>query len=202
MTAPGKKGTRPRLLKLSPRQARFKDNLLEGMGMKEAYTAAGYTGKSTSAATNASRLLKNNPFLRQAYEEGIQRAADKAEVTQARILREDGHIAFSDIADIFDDKGSLRSPKDIPPAVRRSISSIRVIEKWDPTAKKMATTYEYKFWDKGKAVERLAKHLGMFEKDNMQRLDSGLLTTLLAGLPPEYAEQVKAELLRRSKRER
>ena len=29
--------------------------------------------------------------------------------------------------------------------------------------------YKYKFWDKGKSLERISKHLGLYEKDNLQK---------------------------------
>jgi phage terminase small subunit len=180
---------------LSNRQLKFKNNLLEGMTPKDAYMDAGYSKNDKTAAKNSSRLMLKNAEFRRAYEEGLEQAANKAEVSKSRVLLEDSHIAFSDIAGIFDANGILLPPKDIPAAIRRSISSIKVVEHWDPKSKKMLHTYEYRFWDKGKAIERLSKHLGMFEKDNMQRLDSSLLNILLAGLPKEYADKVKAALV-------
>ena len=29
--------------------------------------------------------------------------------------------------------------------------------------------YKYRFWDKGKSLERISKHLGLYEKDNLQK---------------------------------
>ena len=52
----------------------------------------------------------------------------------------------------------------------RAIVSLKVIKTQslkDPNL--IRTEYRYKFADKGKALERLGKHFGMYEKDNMQK---------------------------------
>jgi hypothetical protein len=51
----------------------------------------------------------------------------------------------------------------LPEDVQRAISGLEIIQEANGQVK-----YKYKFWDKGRSLERLEKYLGMFEKDNLQ----------------------------------
>lgn len=92
---------------------------------KAAYIKAGYKSKGAAAEVNASRLLRNAKVA--AIIDKVQeKALDKAEISQERILQEEAKLAFS-------------NPK-------------------TPIT----------FSDKGRSLERLERHLGMFEKDAQQ----------------------------------
>jgi len=64
----------------------------------------------------------------------------------------------------------MLSLKDLPDHMARAIVSLKVIKTQslkDPDI--VRTEYRYKFADKGKALERLSRYLGMYEKDNQQK---------------------------------
>ena len=150
--------------KLTYLQERFKNNILSGMDGKTAYFEAGYRARGAAAEVNASRLLRNAK-VRAKLEEGRKKAAYKAEISLIRILEEEKIIAFSDIGDLWDlETGSLRVPEKLPEEVRRAVSSVKQRTLLDGTH-----IFEYKFWDKGKSLERIERYLGMFEKDNEQK---------------------------------
>ena len=182
--------------KLNPRQQAFLNNLMKGMSQKEAYVSAGYSPKT--AEQNSTALIRN-PKFRANFEAAKERAANKAEATLERVLREECRIAFADIIGLFDENGALVRPQDIPEDLRRAIASIKVIEKWDPESMRMLNVYEYRFWDKGRALERIGKHLGMYEKDNEQKrpaLDE--VFAAIAAVSPKLAEAIKERIANRS----
>ena len=155
---------------------------------KLAAEQAGYSMRT--AYSTGQRLLKKFPEVAKAVKDGLERLAWKAEVKAERILREEGTIAFSDIAKIFNGK-TLISPDKLPEDVRRSISSIKQTVRTD---KNLATetTYEYRFWDKGRALERLSKHLGLYKEDNEQK---GIkLQDVISALPEDFRDGVCREL--------
>ena len=131
------------------------------MNQREAYENAGFKARGKTARAAASRLLANVNF-RKHYERSRKRAENKAEATQTRVLKEECRIAYSDIAGIFDGP-TLIPPGDIPEDVRRAISLVKVKTRTHDMGddKETETTYEYKLWDKGAALNRLEKHLGM-----------------------------------------
>jgi len=155
--------------KLSPKQERFKNNLLKGMDKGKAYEAAGYIARGGIASTNASKLLKNAKFAK-AYSEALERVGNKAEATKERIILEECRLAYSDLRQIFKD-GTTISPDQLPEDVARSISGVEIIERvivGNNDEQVLERKFKYRFWDKGRALERISKHLGLYEKDNEQ----------------------------------
>ena len=156
--------------KLTPNQKIFADEWLKDRNGTRAYKIAYPSVKNTKTAeAGASRLLSNNK-VKLYINKRLAEMSDKAGITQERILREESRLAFSDIAEIFKGK-TLVAPDKLPEDVRRAIAGVKVKVKsyGEGASKRTETTYEYKFWDKGRALERVEKHLGMFEKDNIQR---------------------------------
>ncbi len=157
--------------KLTPNRKIFVDEWLKHRNGTKAYKIAYPFVKNTKTAeAGASRLLSNDK-VKVYINKRLAKMSDKAEITQERILREESRLAFSDIAEIF--KGeTLVAPDKLPEDVRRAIAGVKVkVKSYGGTgdSKRTETTYEYKFWDKGRALERVEKHLGMFEKDNLQK---------------------------------
>ena len=89
-------------------------------------------------------------------------------ITLKRVMLEESCVAFCDPLDLFSDEGTIVSPHELPERVRRAIASIEIIETATKDGKAQ-TKYKYKFWDKGKSLERISKHLGLYEKDNLQK---------------------------------
>lgn len=145
--------------KLTNLQERFKNNILKGMNGKDAYIKAGYKARGAAAEVNASRMLRNAK-VRRAVDAARAKASDKAEVTQERILREEMRLAFVDPRKLCDENGVTIPLHKLPDDIARAITGLEVIIQADGSPK-----YKYKFSDKGKSLERLERHLGMFKKD-------------------------------------
>lgn len=150
---------------LNIRQRSFLNNLLskEYKTQGAAYIAAGYKAKpGNSAETKATQLVKNSKFKAE-YEKVMAKASKKTELTAERVLREDSRIAFADIAEIF--KGeTLIQPSELPEDIRRAISGIEVIERLTGNNGDKEIKYKYRFWDKGKSLERLGRHLKLYDE--------------------------------------
>ncbi len=177
---------------LTPKQRVFADEwLIDNNGTRAYKVAYPHVKSDSTAAQNASKLRRQTKV--QAYIDAklAERAARYA-IQPDNVLKEESRIAFSNIADVFDGWDLIR-PDQMPEEVARAVASVKV-----RTTEQGDTTYEYKFWDKGRALERLSKHLGLYEKDNQQRnpsIDEVYLA--FRELSPEVAERVREKLLER-----
>lgn len=142
--------------KLTNLQQRFVNNILKGMNQTDAYLEAGYKCTRSAARRAAARLL-TNVDIKNGIEKAQKKASDAAEVTQERILREEKRLAFLDPRKLVDETGTLLPLQKIPENVARAIVGLEVIRQVDGSLK-----YKYRFSDKGKSLERLEKHQGMF----------------------------------------
>ncbi len=178
--------------KLTPNQIKFKNNVLKGMKPQKAYEKV-YKARGKVAYSAAQRLLKNVD-IKAEIQQSQQRATQKAELTEERILKEEMCLAFVDPANVFClQMGTLLHPKDYPEELRRAISGIDVIDSYAKGGDKI-TKYKIRFWDKGRSLERLAKIKGMLSDTVNHKLDGESLDAILTGLPESFARAVRASL--------
>lgn len=180
--------------KLTPQQKKFADEWLIDNNGTRAYRAA-YPAvkKEATAKSAASRLLTNvnvNAYLQKQQ----AKLAYKYEISQERVLKEEMCIAYSDLGEIFNGPVLLR-PDQLPERIRRAISSFK-ITKMKTKAGELKIQYEYKFWSKGNSLNRIEKHLGMFEEDNKQRgIPLQELFEAMKDVDPDLAAKIKEKLL-------
>ncbi len=102
-------------------------------------------------------------------------AQTRALELSGRVLDEEARLAFSDIRTLFDENWNLLPPNNLPPEIAAAISSIKITSRLIPQGRDEPpiemVTYDYSLWDKGRALERLSRHLGLYEQDNKQRSD-------------------------------
>lgn len=155
--------------KLTPNEKIFADEWLVDRNGIRAYRKAFKSCKSDAAAgVGANKKLKK-ANVKAYIEARLEKISKKLEISTERVLQEDARIAYSDIGELFNGP-TLIPPADLPENVRRAVSSVKVTER-KSGEDSFERVYEYKFWDKGRAIERLDKHLGVFEKDNKQKTD-------------------------------
>ena len=160
---------------LNNRQATFVAEYAKVQHGTNAAIKAGYSKKT--AEVQASTLLRN-PKIVAAVKRALDLRAHRTGITQDRILKEEACLAFADPREIFRD-GTLIPPSELPDEVARAISSIELIERTREHKNGESTTerfYKYRFWDKGKSLERLYKHLGMFAPDRIDLSVQGEIT--------------------------
>jgi phage terminase small subunit len=157
---------------LTPNQGTFCENRFRHPELTAArcYMRAYPKCKSeNAAAVEASRNLKKPKI--QNYIEELNNQAANIGLYPGRILREEACLAFYDPRDMVDPKtGDILSLTDIPEHLVRAIIGVKIIKTQslkDPDI--VRTEFHYKFANKGKALERLERILGMFEKDYQQK---------------------------------
>jgi len=143
----------------------------------EAYIANG--GNATQAAKSAGfsektaneqgcRLL-TNVNVSSMIARRQQELADKYALTTDSVIRELGRIVHLDPRKFFKADGSLKAIVDMDDDCVAALASVEVDELRADGAV-MGITQKIKFWDKNAAIEKAMKHLGLFEKDNKQKL--------------------------------
>jgi phage terminase small subunit len=158
---------------LTPQQEKFAQGLGAGLNQSEAYRQAypsSLKWKDYSVHIAASELSSDNKVkVRLATLQ--QMAAENASLTGARILEEIQRVAFSDIRRITKEDGTLLLPHQLDAATAAAVASFEIDQYGG---------VKYKFWDKNSSLEKLAKHKGLYEQDNKQKVDP--LAKILAGL--------------------
>lgn len=101
-------------------------------------------------------------FKAQAISEGLK---------PLRVLTEEQRIAYIDPIEFFDPETHRpRHMEELSEDARRAIKSFKVRVYPDGS-----TEYSYKLWNKGASIERLSRHLGLYERDNQQKAKPVLL---------------------------
>jgi len=145
------------------RHEAFAQGLAKGLTADQAYQEAGYKPQRQ----NASRLMTNDD-IQARVAELIEAAANRAEIDIARTLKELVRIGTSDIRNALTPNGALLDPQDWDDDFAAAVSSIEVVTntgdqgKDEDGRKIVEHTHKIKMWDKNSALDKIAKHLGMF----------------------------------------
>lgn len=147
----------------------FIEEYLIHRNITQAAIKAGYSERT--AHSQGSRLLKSVK-VQEALSLERKKARMKFDITQERVLNELARIAFGVTADLvsIDDEGqvifkSLDELDDDQKAFISELNSTRVDREGIVTI-----TTKVKTYDKLRALEMLSRYLGLFEKDNNQKL--------------------------------
>jgi len=158
-------------VQLTEMQKRFVE-ILGGMSAPnagEAALQAGFAGRTYGYRLMTVGHIRREVERRQ--KKTITAQAQAAGITRERVLAEEQALAYADLGEIIDpETGKPRSVNEIPEHVRRAIKSIKI-----KIAKDGSQTWSYRLWNKGQALERLSRHLGLYDKDNQQKTKPVLL---------------------------
>lgn len=156
-------------MSLTDKQRRFCEEYLIDLNATQAAIRAGYS--KDSAMEQGYQLLQKTS-VSEFIQERQKQLQNKLHISQERVLQEYAKIAFADPRKFFDNAGNPMRIEDLDDDTAGALAGFEVVvdktEKDDETFEESATK-KIKFWDKRKALEDLAKHLGMFEKDNSQK---------------------------------
>lgn len=150
---------------LTDKQARFVEEYLVDLNATQAAIRAGYS-EGTAHSIGSENLGK--PEIAQAIADAQKERSERTQVTQDMVVQELARIGFSDLRKMLTDRGSLLDPQDWDDDTAAAISSIEVVTNagdrgTDEDGRKVIDhTHKIKTWDKNSALEKLAKHLGMF----------------------------------------
>ena len=129
--------------------------LTNGHNGAQAAIAAGFGAKH--AKRQAVRVLAE-PAVRSVINARSRQVAEVAEITTEAWAREVRAVAFSRPGQLLKADGSTIPLHELPDHVQAALSSVNISKDGS----------KYRFWDKNTALVTMAKHLGLFEKDETQ----------------------------------
>ena len=166
---------------LNPKQERFVVEYLVDLNATQAAIRAGYSPKT--AGVQAFDLLKK-PEIAAALERQRNQHAKNTGLTVERVLQEAMRLAFFDIRKLTDAEGNPIPINQLDDDTAAAIQGLELATERvrGDDAGAETVVRKYKIADKNAAVERLFKHLGLFEKDNKQTNPAEAMTSFLAEL--------------------
>ena len=156
---------------LTAKQRIFADEYLIDLNATRAYKLAYPKVKNDESAAAAGARLLRNVKVEQYIQKRMKDREKRTEITQDMVLKELAKIGFADVTDFvtIESQGNykavqVKSTDEMPEDKLGAIAGI----------KEGANGIEIKLNDKGKALELIGRHLGMF-KDKLEL--SGTLET-------------------------
>ena len=170
---------------LNEKQKRFVDEYLVGLDATKAAIRAGYAPKT---AAQAGYKLVHKSLVSTAIARAQAERSRRTGITADRVLQELARISFVDPGKVINLETAEVLP-DVTADDRAVIAGIKI--KTVAGDNGNMTEREVKFYDKLKALDMLAKHLGLYngvsdEKDNEEKTQTGivLLPPVIPLLPP------------------
>lgn len=175
---------------LLPKQSRFVAEYLISGNATQAAIHAGYSPKTAYkiGAENlkkpqiASILAEKQTVIAQRQDERLE----AMELTKERVNREIARIAFFDPRKMFDDKGNPKAVTDLDDDTAAAVAGLDILEQFEGSGEDrvfIGYVKKYKIADKNSALDKAAKILGSYERDNEQKGDAltALLTRISSG---------------------
>lgn len=166
-------------MSITPKQEKFAQEVASGKSQSDAYRAAFDCARSKPETIHrkASALMDDGKITARIKE--LQgKAADRAEITAERVLREVARLAFFDIRKIFNDDGSLKKVFELDDDTAAGIAGIEAIDIGGEG--QLMISKKFKVADKNAALEKLCKHLGLYAPQKVEH--SGGVTIAAAPL--------------------
>ncbi len=167
------------IAEITDKEELFCQAVVKGKSNSDAYREAYETARMKPESINRmAHDLRQNLKITSRIAFLRDQAARAAVITESRVLTETGRIAFADLRKAFAEDGSLLPPHKWPDELASAVKSIKVVEMAGSMAVNAEDgsvthvpmyTKEIVLCDKNSALEKLFKHMGMFEKDNRQR---------------------------------
>lgn len=145
----------------SEKHKRFCEEYLIDLNGAQAAIRAGYS--EDRSRITASELLDREDV--QAYlKKRQQEIQEVTGITQKRVLEEYAKIAFIDIRKFYTVDGALKGIRELDDDAAGALASVESYEEktGEEDVEAFGTTRKIKTYDKVKALDSLARHLGMF----------------------------------------
>jgi len=147
---------------LSEKQKRFCEEYLIDLNATQASIRAGYSLKTAGVIGN--EHLKK-PKIQEYITELRKAQQQRTNVTSDMVIAELAKIGFSNVKDFVNGSNSVLELKHIDADKTAAVSGVKTTINENTGS----IVTEVKFHDKVSALEKLGRHLGIFEKDNSQQ---------------------------------
>lgn len=147
---------------LTAKQNLFVQEYLIDLNATQAANRAGYSARR--AAEIGYQLLQKTT-VQEAIQAAMEKRAERTEITADRVLREYAKIAFFDPRRLYRDDGQPVPIADLDDETAGAIAGLEVLEEFDGAGEdrtQIGFTKKYKIADKVRALDSVARHLGMF----------------------------------------
>lgn len=153
---------------LNEKQARFCEEYIIDLNATKAAIRAGYS-KKTAYSIGQENLKK--PEIQEFLTQLRKTVSDKNGDLAQKVINELVKVGFSNVQDYITDGNIIEDLSQIDKTQAAAVSSIKKSVTTFGTEENGGTkeVVEFKLWDKISALEKLGRHLGIFEADNKQR---------------------------------
>ncbi len=186
----------PRRSELNARQRRFCEEYLIDLNGTQAVIRAGYSPNGADVA--AAKLLVN-ARVAALVAELKEKRSKRTRVNQDRVLLEIERNAFSDIRKAFREDGGLKRIVDLDDDTAAAVASVEVDELFEGRGQdreQTGYTKKLKLWNKNDALEKLAKHLGLYPRETGVNLN--LTYDQIKNMSDEELDEAMKRLERKS----
>lgn len=151
--------------KLTSKQSKFIDEYMIDLNATQAAIRAGYS-KDTAKDIGCQNLAK--VYIAEEIENRQKILQEKTGITTERVLAEYAKIAFSNLTDIIDYKTgtiTMHDFENLKPEQKHCIKKFKFVTVLEMQGENSVpvTKVELELFDKQKALDSLARHLGMFD---------------------------------------
>ena len=150
---------------LTQKQKKFCNEYLLDLNATQAAIRAGY---SSRRASEIGYQLLHKTTVQSVIQKLQKSLSEKTKVSAQRVVNEFAKIAFTNAKSLYGKDGSPLSITDLPDDVAAMVSEVKTRQIQGKDSPVIVET-TYKLHSKVAALENLSKHLGLFEKDNVQK---------------------------------
>ncbi len=144
---------------------RFADRYFETLNGTQ---SAIYAGFSVDTAKQQAWQLLQREDIQEYLEQLRAELNDKTGISKEKVLREVARIAFADIRNYYTGDDKLKAITDLDDDEAAALASVKTYEEYSQH-EPIGINKEIKLYNKLDGLEKLARHLGLYAKDNDQK---------------------------------
>jgi phage terminase small subunit len=186
-------------LALTEKDVLFVNEYMKDFVAQNAYMKA-YPNCSKKTAASSSWKMLDKPAVQAELVRLMNERTEKLKLEAAQVLREISFLSFSRVDKLYSPvTGALLAPDQWPEDMKAAVASVETTELFEhmPGGEKQLIGYtkKVKLYDKNAALDKLMRHLGQYEKDNIQKAFGDGLSTM----DLQQARDKLAEIMSRAK---
>jgi len=149
---------------MNAKQLRFCEEYVIDLNATQAYIRAGYSKEG--ASVSASKLL-GNPKIGHKITELQEKIREKSAITAEMVVNELVKLGFTNFKNYIGAGNTIKDVSELDDSVSAAVESLTTTTtEWEGGSK---TQVKIKLASKADALEKLGRHLGIFERDNDQK---------------------------------